>query len=159
MNARHHEEEEIRSEDLKINGDAISTKPVSEKNTGTESLGGEALGPEQDAEDPENEATSYSRDTTEGCGYPEIPEPSDPARILSHNNLRKQRILFWTIIACLNVGMTMIAVFGKTGIVVVVLIVLIKSKVFFSSRARTSCRALCRLLGCWSHTSIDYLNH
>ena len=30
---------------------------------------------------------------------------------------------------------------------------------FFSSRARTSCRALCRLLGCWSHTSIDYLNH
>lgn len=132
MNARHNDEEEIRSEDLKIDGDTTSTKLVSEKNTGTESLGGEAFGPEQDAEESENEATLYSRDTAEGCGYPEIPEPSDPARILSHNNLRKQRILFWTIIACLNVGMTMIAVFGKTGVVVFVFILFIKSKDFLS---------------------------
>ncbi|KAF2440226.1 glycosyltransferase family 2 protein [Karstenula rhodostoma CBS 690.94] len=69
-------------------------------------------------------------DTVDGCGYPEISDPHDPARILNRNDLWKQRLLFWGIIATLNFGMTMIAVFAHTGMFVFVFILFVKSKDF-----------------------------
>lgn len=72
------------------------------------------------------------KDTIDDFDYPEITEPRDPARILSRNDLRKQRLVFWVIIASLNIGMTMIAVFAHTGLVVFVFILFIKSKDFLS---------------------------
>jgi hypothetical protein len=73
------------------------------------------------------------QDTVDRCGYPTIPDPQDPARILNRSDLWKQRIIFWSIIASLNIGMTMIAVFAHTGMVVFVFILFIKSKDFLSS--------------------------
>lgn len=72
------------------------------------------------------------KDTVYGCGYPDMPDPRDPARILNRNDLRKQRLLFWGIIATINIGMTMIAIFEHTGMVVFVFILFIKSKDFLS---------------------------
>ncbi|OAG10535.1 uncharacterized protein CC84DRAFT_1213850 [Paraphaeosphaeria sporulosa] len=71
-------------------------------------------------------------DTVRGCGYPDIPSLRDPARILSRSDLRKQRPLFWGIIAVLNIGMAMIEVFAHTGLVFFVFILFIKSKDFLS---------------------------
>ncbi|CAI6330377.1 unnamed protein product [Periconia digitata] len=73
-----------------------------------------------------------SNDIVPGCVYPEVPDPCDPARILTSKDLRNQRLIFWVFIASLNIGMAMIALFSKQGIVVFVFILFIKSKDFIS---------------------------
>ncbi|PVI00100.1 glycosyltransferase family 2 protein [Periconia macrospinosa] len=73
-----------------------------------------------------------AEDTIEGCGYPEIPDPDDPARILGSGDLRKQRIIFWCVIASLNIAMALIALVAKKGIVIFIFIIFIKSKDFIS---------------------------
>ncbi|KAL5433240.1 hypothetical protein PMIN05_008452 [Paraphaeosphaeria minitans] len=78
------------------------------------------------------ESAVRAEDTVRGCGYPDIPDPRDPARILDRSELRKQRLIFWGIIAVINVGMAMIAVFAHKGMIVFVFILFIKSKDFLS---------------------------
>ncbi|KAK8193851.1 chitin synthase-domain-containing protein [Phyllosticta capitalensis] len=100
--------------------------------SGNESQGGYATA----QEDVENEKTEKEpvrpEDTVEGCGYPEIPDPEDPARILGPKDLRNQRIFFFSTIVCLNIGMAMVALFANEGLVVFCFILFIKSKDFLS---------------------------
>ncbi|KAF2138288.1 glycosyltransferase family 2 protein [Aplosporella prunicola CBS 121167] len=67
-------------------------------------------------------------DTVKGCGYPEIPDPEDSARILKPTDLRKQRILFLGIILILNVGCACGALFGNQNVWVLCFILFVKSK-------------------------------
>ncbi|KAL1636305.1 hypothetical protein SLS56_001285 [Neofusicoccum ribis] len=71
-------------------------------------------------------------DTVAGCGYPEIEDPIDPARILSPRDLRNQRIFFFSIVVSLNLGFAAIALFAKQGLFVFTFILFIKSKDFLS---------------------------
>ncbi|KAK7514054.1 chitin synthase-domain-containing protein [Phyllosticta citriasiana] len=100
--------------------------------TSKESQGGYVTA-QEDAEDekPEKERVRLE-DTVEGCGYPEIPDPEDPARILGPKDLRNQRIFFFSVILCLNIGMAMVALFANQGMVVFCFILFIKSKDFLS---------------------------
>ncbi|KAJ4357373.1 uncharacterized protein N0V89_001948 [Didymosphaeria variabile] len=52
----------------------------------------------------EKEPSINPEDTVDGCGYPEIPDPYDRSRTLNRSDLRKQRILFWCVIAGLNIA-------------------------------------------------------
>jgi hypothetical protein len=96
-------------------------------------VNGNATEPEPLSEAQEKDLPAEPQDAVDGCRYPTIPDPKDPARILNRSDLRKQRIIFWSIIASLNIGMTMIAVFAHTGMVVFVFILFVKSKDFLSS--------------------------
>lgn len=87
---------------------------------------------EETEKKPIAKSPAKPEDTVEGCGYPEIPEPEDPARILQAEDLRKQRIFFWITIACLNLGMAMTALFAHKGIIIFVFILFIKAKDFLS---------------------------
>lgn len=61
--------------------------------------------------------------------WEEIPDPENPARILSHMDLRLQRLLSFTIIAFANLGMVIPAVLSVTsGEFVLAFILLIKAK-------------------------------
>ncbi|KAF1960996.1 ESV-1-84 [Byssothecium circinans] len=62
------------------------------------------------------------------CGYPEIPDPQDPARVLNPKEVRNQRLFFFSLLACFNIGMAMIAVFAHQGLFVFCFIIFIKSK-------------------------------
>jgi hypothetical protein len=72
-------------------------------------------------------------DTIEGCGYPEIPEPKDPARTLQRKDLRNQKLFFLGVIIFLNVGMAMFAVFANQKMVIFIFILFIKSRDFLSA--------------------------
>ncbi|KAF7560401.1 hypothetical protein G7046_g3744 [Stylonectria norvegica] len=72
-------------------------------------------------------------DTIETCHYPEIEEPVNPARVLTRNDLRNQRIMFLGSIILLNIIMVMVTVFGKKSKLTLVMIAFIKSKDFLSS--------------------------
>ncbi|RSM04043.1 hypothetical protein CEP52_007029 [Fusarium oligoseptatum] len=73
------------------------------------------------------------KDTVEGCGYPPIEDPVDPARILTPIDLRNQRIIFLGIIVLINICMTITAFFGKKSKLIFVTILFIKSKDFLSA--------------------------
>ncbi|KAF4472525.1 chitin synthase [Fusarium albosuccineum] len=72
-------------------------------------------------------------DKVETCGYPEIEDPKDPARILTPLDLRKQRIIFLGIIVLLNFLMTITAIWGKKSKLIFILVLFIKSKDFLSA--------------------------
>ncbi|KAK8166195.1 chitin synthase-domain-containing protein [Phyllosticta citrichinensis] len=102
------------------------------QSTGNKSQGGYVTA-QEDAEGGQAEKEPVRlEDTVEGCGYPEIPDPEDPARILGPKDLRNQRIFFFSVILCLNIGMAMVALFANEGMVVFCFILFIKSKDFLS---------------------------
>lgn len=108
------------------NQEKLSDTSIAKKNEDKDINLGNALG--------SDDATFVTRveDTVEGCGYPEIPNPCDPARILDRRDLQKQRILFWTMIAIINIGMALVALSTNAGIVVFVVMPFYKSKDFLS---------------------------
>lgn len=91
-------------------------------------------GPEDVITSVEKEAPKAVRfeDTVAGCGYPDIEDPVDPARILAPKDLRNQRILFFATVLTLNLGCAAIALFANEGMFVFVFILFIKSKDFLS---------------------------
>lgn len=60
--------------------------------------------------------------------YPRIIDPVDPARKLSPRNLFTQRIFFLVVVAVLNIGCLMAALFSGSGLWVFVFILVVKSK-------------------------------
>ncbi|KAH7022052.1 chitin synthase-domain-containing protein [Ilyonectria destructans] len=72
-------------------------------------------------------------DTVETCQYPTVEEPVDPARILSHMDLRNQRIIFMGLILLLNVIMVILTIFAKKSKLNLVVVLFIKSKDFLSA--------------------------
>ncbi|KAH6887059.1 chitin synthase-domain-containing protein [Thelonectria olida] len=72
-------------------------------------------------------------DTVETCGYPEVPDPVDPARVLNRKDLTDQRVKFLGGIVLLNILMTITAFFGKKSKIIFVMILFIKSKDFLSA--------------------------
>lgn len=91
-------------------------------------------GPEDVVAGVEKEAPKAVRfeDTVAGCGYPDIEDPVDPARILAPKDLRNQRIFFFATVLSLNLGCAAIALFANEGMFVFVFILFIKSKDFLS---------------------------
>ncbi|KAL1652063.1 hypothetical protein SLS58_000187 [Diplodia intermedia] len=91
-------------------------------------------GPEDAVTETEEEPPKAVRfeDTVAGCGYPEIEDPVDPARVLGPKDLRNQRIFFFTVVVSLNLGCAAIALFAHEGMFVFVFILFIKSKDFLS---------------------------
>ncbi|RGP72922.1 hypothetical protein FLONG3_6560 [Fusarium longipes] len=71
--------------------------------------------------------------SVETSGYPEVDDPVDPARILSRNDLIKQRIIFLGTILILNILLALASIRGKESKVAVLMIYFIKSKDFLSS--------------------------
>ncbi|KAL1612120.1 hypothetical protein SLS60_000343 [Paraconiothyrium brasiliense] len=138
----HEGEEDLVNDDISgrtsVTDIALEETPANENTTGIRI--DEETAPVSDStakedcvsEVAEKKPSVNSDDTVDGCGYPEIPDPHDRARTLTRFDLRKQRSLFWCIIAGLNIGMTMIAVFANRGVVVFVFIIFIKSKDFLS---------------------------
>ncbi|KAF2090454.1 glycosyltransferase family 2 protein [Saccharata proteae CBS 121410] len=80
----------------------------------------------------ERPKTIRPEDTIAGCGYPKIPDPADPARVLGPRDLRFQRIAFLGTIICLNVACAATAIWVHDGVFVFVFILFIKSKDFLS---------------------------
>ncbi|KAM0336040.1 hypothetical protein ACHAPQ_004529 [Fusarium lateritium] len=97
------------------------------------------------SEKPVEAAPTFANDTIEACGYPEIEDPVDPARILSPKDLRTQRVAFMGLIVFLNICMAITAFFGKKSKLIFVLILFVKSKDFLSAILSPSgimCRAI-----------------
>ncbi|KAM0350492.1 hypothetical protein ACHAPU_002971 [Fusarium lateritium] len=97
------------------------------------------------SEKPVQAAPTHANDTIETCGYPEIQDPVDPARILSPTDLRTQRVAFLGMIVILNICMAITAFFGKKSKLIFVLILFVKSKDFLSailSPTGMMCRAV-----------------
>ncbi|EKJ71812.1 hypothetical protein FPSE_07997 [Fusarium pseudograminearum CS3096] len=69
----------------------------------------------------------------EDSGYPEVEDPVDPARILTRNDLIKQRTLFLGIILILNILLAIASILGNESKVAVAMVYFIKSKDFLSS--------------------------
>lgn len=59
--------------------------------------------------------------------YPKIADPKDPARVLRKRDLRTQRLFFFSIVICMNLGALFAAIFAG-GTWVFVFILFIKSK-------------------------------
>ncbi|KAK1977709.1 LOW QUALITY PROTEIN: ESV-1-84 [Colletotrichum cereale] len=78
-------------------------------------------------------APIHPGDTVETCLYPDIPDPVDPARILTKNDLRNQRTIFLGVIVLLNILMAITAIFGKRSKLTLVAVLFIKSKDFLSA--------------------------
>lgn len=72
-------------------------------------------------------------DSVETCGYPEVPDPVDPARVLNRKDLTDQRVKFLGAIVLLNILMTITAIFGTKSKIIFCTILFIKSKDFLSS--------------------------
>ncbi|KAF4956147.1 hypothetical protein FSARC_11677 [Fusarium sarcochroum] len=97
------------------------------------------------SEKPVVAAPTHANDTVETCGYPEIEDPVDPARKLTQNDLKNQRIAFLGMIVFLNICMAVTAFFGKKSKLIFILILFIKSKDFLSailSPTGMMCRAI-----------------
>ncbi|KAF5666941.1 chitin synthase [Fusarium circinatum] len=71
--------------------------------------------------------------TVETSGYPEVDDPVDPARVLSRQDLTKQRIIFLGAILLLNIILAITAILGKESKISLAMIYFIKSKGFLSS--------------------------
>ncbi|KAF5019681.1 hypothetical protein F66182_8310 [Fusarium sp. NRRL 66182] len=96
-------------------------------------------------EKPADETPVTTKDTVETCGYPEIEDPVDPARVLSPMDLRNQRMAFLGIIVFINVCMAFTAFFGKKSKLIFIVILFVKSKDFLSailSPTGMMCRAI-----------------
>ncbi|KAJ4264278.1 hypothetical protein NW762_005474 [Fusarium torreyae] len=85
------------------------------------------------SEKPVVNCPTHANDTVETCGYPEIEDPVDPARILTKLDLRNQRIAFLGVIVFLNICMAITAFFGKKSKLIFILILFVKSKDFLSA--------------------------
>ncbi|KAH8688462.1 ESV-1-84 [Ilyonectria robusta] len=72
-------------------------------------------------------------DTVETCQYPTVEEPVNPARVLSHMDLRNQRIIFMALILLLNIVMAVLTIFAKKSKLNLVVVLFIKSKDFLSA--------------------------
>ncbi|KAF5543932.1 chitin synthase [Fusarium phyllophilum] len=78
-------------------------------------------------------APAHANDSLETCGYPEIDDPVDPARILSKRDLRNQRIAFMAIIFIINICMAITAFFGKKSKLIFIVMLFVKSIDFLSA--------------------------
>lgn len=117
---------------IKTGGDATDTDPDGDDTTEHEPTG-ENDGSQNPTTDTLSEkALVDPQDTIEGCGYPEIPDPHDPARILGRSDLLKQRIFFWSAVASVNIGMIMVAFLANMGVLVLVFMILVKTRDFLS---------------------------
>lgn len=117
---------------------ASSTAPTSTapsfKTCSQSTQDGYFTGTEEAVKEAEKEKPQEIRfeDTVAGCGYPDIEDPVDPARILKPKDLRNQRIFFFSVMLSLNLGFAAIAIFAHEGLFVFVFILFIKSKDFLS---------------------------
>ncbi|KAM0543895.1 hypothetical protein ACHAO7_009136 [Fusarium culmorum] len=84
-------------------------------------------------EKPLQVTPTHVNDTVETCGYPEIEDPVDPARILSKRDLRNQRVAFMGLIVIINICMAITALFGKKSKLVFIVVLFVKSKDFLSA--------------------------
>ncbi|KAF4495978.1 chitin synthase [Fusarium agapanthi] len=71
--------------------------------------------------------------TVETSGYPDVDDPVDPARVLSRQDLTKQRIIFLGAILLLNTILAITAILGKESKISLAMVYFIKSKDFLSS--------------------------
>ncbi|KAK2037429.1 hypothetical protein LZ31DRAFT_611884 [Colletotrichum somersetense] len=90
---------------------------------------------------------THPGDTVETCLYPDIPDPLDPARILTKNDLQKQRTIFLGVIVLLNILMAITAIFGKRSKLTLAAVLFIKSKDFLSAIGSPLGMAFC---GVWA---------
>ncbi|KXJ86594.1 ESV-1-84 protein [Microdochium bolleyi] len=74
-----------------------------------------------------------ARQNIDESHYPLIPDPKNPARILTRPDLLQQRIIFLSVVVILNIAMTAITLLAKQSKLNVVVILAIKSKDFLSA--------------------------
>ncbi|CAG2008965.1 unnamed protein product [Fusarium graminearum] len=84
-------------------------------------------------EKPVQVTPMHANSTVETCGYPEIEDPVDPARILSKKDLFNQRVAFMGLVVIINICMAITAFFGKKSKLVFIVVLFVKSKDFLSA--------------------------
>ncbi|KAL5610732.1 hypothetical protein FOBRF1_006849 [Fusarium oxysporum] len=90
-----------------------------------------------------DETRTFTNNTVEACGYPEIEDPVNPARDLSKFDLRNQRMIFLSVIVLINGLMAVTAFFGKKSKLIFILVLFVKSKDFLSA-ILSPCGMICR---------------
>ncbi|KAF2642798.1 ESV-1-84 [Massarina eburnea CBS 473.64] len=125
MSAREDGEEKIEQEisEAPVRDETVESNLVCEKRTEKSS----------DSDDKAQKVPVNAENTVQGCEYPQIPDPQDPTRILERKDLWKQRIFFLSMLAGLNIGLAMVAVFALEGRFIFAFIIFMKSKDFLSS--------------------------
>lgn len=75
--------------------------------------------------------------------YPPIPDPKNPARILTDLDLQQQRIVFLSLVVVINITMAIITLLAKHSKLNVIVVLAIKSKDFLSSLLSATVMLFC----------------